>query len=333
VNNFDPSEQPTSLLDFRQEELPLINRKFDTIQSEIELLATDEPDVAEEERERFENNYFELRSKIQELINADKLHNTTGQDNSFGNTSIRQRIQLAPIPLPKFNGNIQDWPSFYDIFKAMVHHDESLSPSQKFYYLRSSLTNQALDLVKSIPISDGNYEAVIQRLKQRYDNKSLFIQSHIKSILESPRAEEASAASLQGLCSHVCSHLAALQSIGQPVEHWDAWLVTIIISKLDKNTAHGWQLHQRNTEIPKYEQLDEFLAGRCIALESSEAHTLSTDKPTHSSKSRESNTRGNGQSSMVRKTLLTTRNPVLVVRRITDCLLVKPSSLSNYLHD
>jgi len=306
VNNFDPSEQPISLLDFRQEELPLLNRKFDTIQSEIELLATDETDVAEEERERFETNYFDLRSKIQELTNAEKLHNTTGQDNSFGNISIRQRIQLAPIPLPRFNGNIQDWPSFYDIFKAMVHNDESLSSAQKFYYLRSSLTNQALDLVKSIPISDGNYEAVIQRLKQRYDNKSLIIQSHIKSILESPRAEEASATSLQGLYSHVCAHVAALRSIGQPVEHWDAWLITIIISKLDKNTAHGWQLHQRNTELPKYEQLEEFLAGRCIALESTETHTRSADKSTRQySKNSESNTRGNGQSSIVRKTLLT----------------------------
>jgi len=33
-------------------------------------------------------------------------------------------MQLPPISLPKFNGNIQDWPSFYDVFKAMVHYDE-----------------------------------------------------------------------------------------------------------------------------------------------------------------------------------------------------------------
>jgi len=98
------------------------------------LLATDETEVAEEERERFETNYFDLRSKIQESTNAENLHSTTGQDNSFGNTSsTRQRIQLAPIPLPKFNGNIQDWPSFYDIFRAMVHNDESLSSAQKVY--------------------------------------------------------------------------------------------------------------------------------------------------------------------------------------------------------
>lgn len=51
VDSYDPTEQSISLLDFRQEELPLINRKFDTIQSEIELLAVDEAEAAEAERD------------------------------------------------------------------------------------------------------------------------------------------------------------------------------------------------------------------------------------------------------------------------------------------
>lgn len=271
VNKFDPVEHAISLLDFRQEELPQINRKFDAIQCEIELIAVDDIEDAEQEREKFEADYYNTRSRIQELINAERPTSATGQNVSFGNTSISNRVPLAPIPLPKFNGNIQDWPSFYDVFKALVHHDESLSAAQKFYYLRSCLSDQALDLVKSIPVSDGNYEAVLQRLKQRYDNKSLIIQSHIRSILDSPRIEEASASSLQELHSHVCAHVAALRAIEQPVEHWDAWLVTIVIDRLDKNTAHGWQLHQRNTELPKFKQLEEFLSSRCAAFESSEA--------------------------------------------------------------
>jgi hypothetical protein len=122
VESYDPTEQSISLLDFRQEELPIINRKFDTIQSEIELLAVDEAEAAEAERDKFETSYYELRAKIQELANAEKLHNTTGQNTSFGNTSTRQRMQLAPIPLPKFNGDIQGWSSFYDVqrFTTMI---------------------------------------------------------------------------------------------------------------------------------------------------------------------------------------------------------------------
>lgn len=271
VSKFDPSVHATSQLDFRQEELPLISRKFDTIQCEIELLATDDTDAAEAEREKFESEYFELRSKIQEMVNADRSHNTTGQNTSFGNTSNKQHMQLAPIPLPKFNGDIQGWSSFYDVFRAMVHDDDSFSPAQKFYYLRSCLSEQALDLVQSIPISDGNYEVVLEKLKQRYDNESLVIQSHVRSILDTPVIEESSAKALQKLHSHVSTHVAALRALGQPVDQWDAWLITIVTSRLDKCTGHSWQLHLKNTHLPKYNQLEEFVASRCVALESSEA--------------------------------------------------------------
>lgn len=96
---FNPFEHATSQLEFRQEEVPLISRKFDTIQCEIGLLDTDDMDAAEAERNIIESNFFELRSRVQELVNVDKLHNNSGQNTSFENISIRQHIQLAPILL------------------------------------------------------------------------------------------------------------------------------------------------------------------------------------------------------------------------------------------
>lgn len=42
----------------------------------------------------------------------------------------------------------------------MVHNDDAYSISQKFFYLRSCLEGRALDLVRSIPVSDANYEVV-----------------------------------------------------------------------------------------------------------------------------------------------------------------------------
>lgn len=52
VKEFDHNEQSISLLEFRQEELPNINKKF---QCEIELI-TEEPEREEEERASFEEN-------------------------------------------------------------------------------------------------------------------------------------------------------------------------------------------------------------------------------------------------------------------------------------
>ncbi|XP_015373223.1 PREDICTED: uncharacterized protein LOC107168352 [Diuraphis noxia] len=143
VANFDAREQALSLLEFRQENLPAINKKFDDIQSQIELLMSDDTDEAEAERDKFENDYFSIRSQIQELINQEKSHSTTGlAHSSFTAAHNIQRAQLAPIPFSKFNGNIQDWSSFFDIFKAMVHKEESYSPAQKLFYLMSCLEGQ-----------------------------------------------------------------------------------------------------------------------------------------------------------------------------------------------
>lgn len=267
VSKFDPREQAVSLLEFRQEELPLINRKFDDIQSQIELLSVDEDVQAEEDRANFEQDYFSIRSKIQELINLEKSHNTSTHNSTFLTGHHAQRMQLTPIPLPSFNGNIQDWFSFFDIFKAMVHNEDGYTPAQKFFHLRSCLRGTALDLVQSIPISDVNYDVVIKRLIQRYDNKSLVIQSHIRSILDCSPVDESVPNSLQKLNSTVCTHVAALKSLNQPVEYWDAWLITIVTGLFDRNTAHSWQLYQKNTDLPKYADLEAYLANRCAVLE------------------------------------------------------------------
>ncbi|XP_025192629.1 uncharacterized protein LOC112592689, partial [Melanaphis sacchari] len=253
ISNFDVTEQPISLLVFRQEELPSINRKFDEVQTEIELLDIEDISKSDEERETFENEFFTVRSQIHELINNERLMGEAASNASLGNCQ-GHRTQLAPISLPGFDGNIQEWSSFYDIYRAMVHED---SP--------------ALDLVRSIPINDSNYTVVLERLQHRYDNKSLVIQSHIRSILDCPRIEEASSGALQKLYAHICTHVAALQALDQPVEYWDAWLITIVTGRLDKSTGHGWQLHLKNTSLPKYSDLENFLASRCVALENSEA--------------------------------------------------------------
>lgn len=46
-----------------------------------------------------------------------------------------QKAWLVPLSLPKFDGNIQEWKSYFDCFKALVHNDNVYRPAQKFPYL------------------------------------------------------------------------------------------------------------------------------------------------------------------------------------------------------
>jgi len=79
LNNFDPTVQAVSLLEFRQEELPQINRKFDEIQCQIELITIDDLDGSKAECDIFERDYFAIRSQIQEIINHEKASYMTTQ--------------------------------------------------------------------------------------------------------------------------------------------------------------------------------------------------------------------------------------------------------------
>lgn len=84
----------------------------------------------------------------------------------------------------------------------MVHHDDTYPSAQKFSFLRSALKGQALDIIKGIPITDANYKVAIKKLQERYDNKSLVIQSHIRAILDEPQVKACQARELQGLYSN-----------------------------------------------------------------------------------------------------------------------------------
>lgn len=268
IERFNPEEQALSLLEFRQEELPRICKKFEDVQSQLELI-TEDAEKEDEERERFETEYFSLRSMIQEIINAAKPQ-STNEHNVSSRSAECNRTKLAPIALPTFSGDIKSWVPFFDVFRVMVHEVNEYSPAQKFMYLRSCLKGPAAELVQAIPISESNYKVVIERLEQRYDNPSMVIQAHIRELLNSPNIETPSAKTLQSLHAHVCTHVAALKALKQPVEQWDAWLVTIITSCMDHTTAHEWQLRRVDNKLPSYKELEKFLASRCIAFESSE---------------------------------------------------------------
>ncbi|VVC27563.1 Protein of unknown function DUF1759 [Cinara cedri] len=193
VESFDPSVDAVSLLEFRQEELPRLNQKFDDIHTQIELMVDEDEEKEEEERSKFEADYFSVRSRIQEMVNAEKNLNVSAHNSTLNNMPLTQsRIQLPPIRMPEFSGNIQDW--------------------------GSCVTGTALDLIRAVPMTDANYDVAIDRLKQRYDNRSVVIQSHIRSLLKSPRVEKGTAAQLHQLHSHVCMYVASRKVLGQPVE-------------------------------------------------------------------------------------------------------------------
>lgn len=48
---------------------------------------------------------------------------------------------------------------------------------------------------------------------------------------------------LRNLIDSINKHLRSLKSLGFPVDNWDAMLVYLVSTKLDKSTARAWKQH------------------------------------------------------------------------------------------
>jgi hypothetical protein len=146
-------------IEVRFEELPNIFNKFKGAQSELELL--DDADHSSE-REVFENQYFEVTAKFNELLHpvVNQLrsrHSSRSSSSKSRNTSPRSHansthITLPVISLPAFDGDSCIWLQCRDSFRALIVNNTTLSNVQKFYYLIASLKNGAKDLISNLQI-------------------------------------------------------------------------------------------------------------------------------------------------------------------------------------
>lgn len=157
-------------------------------------------------------------------------------------------IKFPEISLPSFSGKYEDRIDFHDVFESTIHNSSNLTDIQKFYYLRSCLKAEALNTIKEIKVSAGNYESPWTLLKQRFKNTRLIIKVHIQGILTFKRLDKPQSTALKNLYNTINNHLTALKNLVEPTIHqWSMLLVFLITNKLDPETRDRWEAyHAKN---------------------------------------------------------------------------------------
>ena len=112
-----------------------------------------------------------------EASNLDQTNYTLHQDSSQGAASLVR--SLPKIDLPKFSGKHWDWENFRDVFNSIVDSRDEVYPIIKFYYLRTHLNDEALNKVKSLPITNENYDKAWNVLVDYYENKRRLAHAHL----------------------------------------------------------------------------------------------------------------------------------------------------------
>lgn len=188
------------------------------------------------------------------------------------------QLRLPKLNLPTFSGQYDEWFPFFDTFHSIIHVNESLDDIQKFQYLRASLAGDAKDIVNSLEISAVNYEVAWNLLKNRYDNKRVIAQNHIRTIMELPSMTRENACELRQIADGASKHIHALQALKRPTSYWDDLLIYILSKKLDAISMREWQNSLTSTELPTFKQFLDFVTHRSQMLESTGKSSPSTTR-------------------------------------------------------
>lgn len=145
----------------------------------------------------------------------------------------------------------------------------SISPIQKYHYLRAALSGEASEVIKSLEFVGENYNAAWELLCDRYNNNRLLIYNHVKSLFSLDSLAHENSTLIRKTIDSVYKHLRALQSVGQPTDKWDTLIIYLIQTKLDPATAREWE-EFKGEEIPSLDSLKQSLKQRADVLETLE---------------------------------------------------------------
>lgn len=130
---------------------------------------------------------------------------------------------------------------FRDFFESLTASNAAIPAVQNLHYLRSALTGEAAKVIASLDITNDNYEAAWNSLKQRFENKKLLTHHLIQTLIDMPSITRESHVDLRQLADNISQITQNLAKLGQLIEHFAIWVIHIMLPKMDKRSRREWE--------------------------------------------------------------------------------------------
>lgn len=118
------------------------------------------------------------------------------------------------LVMEKYDGEISQWHEFWSQYETAIH-DDKLCKNEKFNYLKSLLTGAAARAVAGLTMTDGNYDAAIELLQNRFGRKDIVVSAHTSKLLNlTPVKRYADIAALRHLYNECEIQIRSLDSLG-----------------------------------------------------------------------------------------------------------------------
>ncbi|XP_055527692.1 uncharacterized protein LOC129720263 [Wyeomyia smithii] len=240
--------------------------EYNAVQTELESLEEDEDvlNAYDKERNDVEKTYYRAKGTLL-LHNRQPNHQPTQQRPQEPSHPLQ--VKLPDVKIPIFSGEHEGWMNFHDLFLSLVHSSATLSTIQKFYYLRSSLSGEALKLIQTIPISNEQYPVAWQTLVTHFQNPRRLKRTYVQSLFDFPCLKRETATELHTLIEKFQTNVKILKQLGENTEHWDVLLIHILSTRLDNVTRRDWEEYDEANQAVKFSQLIEFLQRRVNVLQ------------------------------------------------------------------
>ncbi|XP_050065185.1 uncharacterized protein LOC126554126 [Aphis gossypii] len=174
-------------------------------------------------------------------------------------------MRLPEIPLPRFSGDLADWPVFRDRFVALVDSRSNISNIEKFYYLLSCLELEASEVVKGITVSNDTYSLAWKALVERFDKPRKLASFILDVILSAPIIQQESTSSLNKFLNIFDENVGILESLEIP-DFGDFLLFSIAFRSLPVSSRRLFET-TNSEEYPKAQELFKFVKNRIQVLE------------------------------------------------------------------
>ncbi|UYV82904.1 hypothetical protein LAZ67_22001338 [Cordylochernes scorpioides] len=218
--------------------------------------------------EEVTDKYCKLEVKL--LRFTQHIHNNANLPLS-NNAVNKNYANLPKLELPFFDGKLENWISFSNVFKTTIIDNSQLTNIVKLQYLKTCLKGKALILVNHIPITENNFVLAWDLLEKRYDNKRDLIFNLIQRIIDLPKLTIESSTQLLFLVDNSYEIIRSLETLGYKLgELSDIIIGKILSDKLDKTTKRSWNMTVDNNHIPSSSELLKFIETYAKALNTSE---------------------------------------------------------------
>lgn len=212
-----------------------------------------------------------------------KLSSIGNEDLSeTGSVSVHQTAKLPKLELPTFNGDVTQWPSFWDKFQATVHNS-NLPDVTKFTYLQSLLVGDAKKAVEGLSLTSAHYDIACSLLRKRFGRREKVVFSHIQGLLNVSSSGKGSRLSqLKSLQDQILVHVRSLEALEVSGSTYGIVLTPLVLSRLPSDVRLEWARKGEEKE-GDLQYLLEFLDAEVYRRERAEPlQVLPVEKTTES---------------------------------------------------